>query len=252
MRQPRATSIILRLCPLQDNPPLCPQTGTPLPFTVPGRSPKGSHNVSPNPNTLSSFPRNSVSMTTFPEFEWDQNYWTSSASIPAWSRHQTRRDNYGGLSSDAPSDDIIRIVFAPKGRNNSPLLPQELELVQWAISNAPSIQDAAIKALYTYYQDLYPSWRSDLDSIFGEEDADEMMPEITSPNELKRLIRVSFMFVHQIATDGVPYVGFEFDCTWDEEHGAGVLLHGTRVIETGGADVSFQLSIAKKDAESKQ
>jgi hypothetical protein len=191
-------------------------------------------------------------MATFPEFEWDKYYWTSRASISAWSGYQTRRGSYGGVSSDTPSDDFTRIIFAPKGRNDSPLLPEELDLVHWAISNAQSVHDAAIEALYAHYQDLYPSWRSDLDDIFGEDDANEMMPEIASPNDLKRLIGVSFMFVHQIATDGVPYVGIEFGCTWDEEHGAGILLHGTRVVETGGADVAFNLSIALNDTESKQ
>jgi len=36
-----------------------------------------------------------------------------------------------------------------------------------------------------------------------------------------------------VEKDGIPYVGFEFGCTWDEEHGLGVLMHGTRTVEIG-------------------
>jgi hypothetical protein len=31
----------------------------------------------------------------------------------------------------------------------------------------------------------------------------------------------------------MSYLGLFFQCTWDEEHAAGVLLHGSRVIEVG-------------------
>jgi hypothetical protein len=47
-----------------------------------------------------------------------------------------------------------------------------------------------------------------------------------------------------------PYVGFEFGCTWDDEHGLGVLMHGERVVDVGGAETAFLLWIAERDAES--
>jgi hypothetical protein len=58
--------------------------------------------------------------------------------------------------------------------------------------------------------------------------------------------------VHQVQKDGIPYVGFEFACTWDEEHGLGVLMHGTRTVEIGGADTAFLLWLAEVDAEKGQ
>ena len=48
--------------------------------------------------------------------------------------------------------------------------------------------------------------------------------------------------------DGLPCFGYEFGCTWDGEHGLGVLMHGKRVVEVGGADTAFTLWIAKRDA----
>lgn len=34
-------------------------------------------------------------------------------------------------------------------------------------------------------------------------------------------------------------MGLSGDCTWDDEHGIGVLLEDGRVIDTGHADVAF-------------
>lgn len=48
--------------------------------------------------------------------------------------------------------------------------------------------------------------------------------------------------------DGKAYVGFELGCDWDEEHGAGVLLHGKRVVDVGHASVSFHEGDAGADA----
>jgi hypothetical protein len=41
----------------------------------------------------------------------------------------------------------------------------------------------------------------------------------------------------------------EFGCTWDKEHGLGVMTHQTLVIEIGGADTAFLEWIAKRGLE---
>jgi hypothetical protein len=53
--------------------------------------------------------------------------------------------------------------------------------------------------------------------------------------------------MHGVAKAGHAYVGLELGCTWDEEHGAGVLLHKGRVVEVGQADTSFDDHAAVKD-----
>jgi hypothetical protein len=49
--------------------------------------------------------------------------------------------------------------------------------------------------------------------------------------------------------DGVPYVGVEFGCTWDEEHELGVLMLGTRTVQVSDADTAITLWITEEDAE---
>ena len=53
--------------------------------------------------------------------------------------------------------------------------------------------------------------------------------------------------MHPIAKDGFAYIGLELGCTWDEEHGAGVLLHCGRIVDIGQADMSFNSHAAIAD-----
>ncbi len=76
-----------------------------------------------------------------------------------------------------------------------------------------------------------------------------LMPEVNSVDDLRKLIGFQGVFVHTTQKDGIPYVGFCFDCSWDDEHGLGVLMHGTRVVEIGGMDTAFLWWIPVQDAE---
>lgn len=93
----------------------------------------------------------------------------------------------------------------------------------------------------------YPSLQERY-GYLGKEKAD-MMSDIKSADDLRALIGLSSVNVHQVRKDGIPYVGFEFGCTWDDEHGLGVLMHGTRTVEIGGAHTAIMLWIAKQDAQ---
>ncbi|WP_427846650.1 DUF6985 domain-containing protein [Brucella pituitosa] len=46
-----------------------------------------------------------------------------------------------------------------------------------------------------------------------------------------------------------PYFGAELACTWDREHGYGVMFHGTNVVNSGGGDIPNLSWIANRQAE---
>jgi hypothetical protein len=50
--------------------------------------------------------------------------------------------------------------------------------------------------------------------------------------------------------DARAYLGFSFHVAWEPEHGLGVMVHGRRIVDVGGADTSFLEWIAERDAES--
>jgi Domain of unknown function (DUF6985) len=116
---------------------------------------------------------------------------------------------------------------------------------QFLLDHELAVRDAILQAIF----DEYPAIQDSLG--YGGEEA-EKMPDIDSLEQLRSLIGLSNVHVLTITREALAYVGFEFGCKWDPEHGLGVMTHADRVIEVGGADVSFLEWVAERDAESEE
>ena len=178
------------------------------------------------------------------DFRWDGYFWTTTVRLDAWRGFQSRRGAYGSLDSAAPSDGTVDVTFAPEGREEAPLREAEVELVRWAVRHEGEMQNALLAALLLRYAAL----RAEPD--YADAIEDELMPPVRDVDGFRPLIGLHSLNVHQIEKAGRPYVGFEFGCTWDDEHGLGVLMHGKRVVKIGGADTAILLWIAREDAAS--
>lgn len=181
-------------------------------------------------------------LPAFPQFMWDGYCWATSARLPAWSGYQIRNGPYGSVSQKGRSDGTVRVVFAPEGRDGSPLSNREIDLVKWVVDHQDAVHDAMLNRLF----EEYPSIREQTLDFFGDDEAKRVLPKVRFPKQLKDLVGVSSIFVHQIEQDGKPFIGVELGCTWEVEHGVGILLHGSRPLEIGGADTAILLWIAER------
>ena len=178
-----------------------------------------------------------------PQFSREHSrLWTAAVVLPSWRGFQSRQGGYGAQDRDAPSKGLVKIVFAPEGRGKEPLTDSEMSLVRWVIDHEASISTALLKSLLKEYPSLQKEYG------YSGAQKSRLMPDIRSVEGLRDLIGLHAINIHQVQKDGIPYAGFEFGCTWDEEHGLGVLMHGTRTVEIGGADTAMLLWIAKEDA----
>jgi hypothetical protein len=152
------------------------------------------------------------------------------------------RPRHNGLEG-AASDSTTRAVplcYAPEGRGDHLLEDSEIASVTWTIDNLPILWGGLRPAVFSYYQSIC----ADPDGLDAED-----LPVVGSAEELLPFLGIRSINVHQISRDGRPYVGLEFACPWDEEHGLGILMHGARVVRIGGADTAFLLWMAKQDSE---
>jgi hypothetical protein len=95
----------------------------------------------------------------------------------------------------------------------------------------PGIRPQVLQATFKYYKDLYPQ----LAEMFGESPAIQfIMPKPTSPDVIADLFYISAIYLHE---DGK--IGLGAQCTWDEEHGYGVLLKNNKVVSVGHEDEAF-------------
>ena len=177
------------------------------------------------------------------EFELkDGDYaWTAQARFDSWAGYRDCSGPYGSEGSDEASDGSVEIVFAPEGRDDEPLTPDEHALVKWLVDHEPAVSEEVKASVYVEY--LWLRQNEDYSELAN------YMPAISSPDELKPLVGLQSVNVHQVSKNGLPYVGFELGCSWDPEHGVGVLMHGTRLVRVGGADTAILLWMAEEDAE---
>jgi hypothetical protein len=135
----------------------------------------------------------------------------------------------------------VAIQLAREGTDR----PTEAEIaaVSWVIENEELISHSAIESLFNEYHSL-----QELYGYSGEKKI-ELMPDIESVDDLRSLIGLHTIHVHQPTRDGIPYAGLELGCSWECEHGLGILMRGSRTSEIGWADTAF-LPVRKDEVNS--
>jgi hypothetical protein len=159
----------------------------------------------------------------------DEFWWGDTRVLPSWAGYQSRFGPYTSIDKPAPSDGKVKLRFAPDGRGTDPLTTSELKLLSWFETHEPDVSAAVKRSILTWCQP------------FAAE-------PVTDEDDLKRHIGLYSVNVHQLLGD-VPYIGYEFGCNWEEEHGLGVMMHGTRLAAIGDADTALHLWVAQKDAD---
>jgi hypothetical protein len=182
-------------------------------------------------------------MLTATDFTWNKHFWTTNVCLPSWRGFQSRGGPYATLDSTAPTDGFVQLVFAPEGRDHAPLRDEEVDLVNRALALQEEMQRSVLGALLSGY----PALQKKYERFLGREFA-RRMPNVTVLADFQRLIGLHALHVHNVFRRE-PYVGMEFGCTWDVEHGLGAMMCGARVVEVGGADTAFLLWIAERDAK---
>ena len=124
-----------------------------------------------------------------------------------------------------------------------PTIAQEhIAAYNYAIENQDVIKNSILKELIKKYSGLQSEYSYD------EDEAAVYMPDIEDVEDFKNLIGLSRIHIMNVFKEGIAYTGYEFSCTWDEEHGLGVMMYRNKVVAMGGADMSFLTWVAEKDA----
>jgi hypothetical protein len=163
--------------------------------------------------------------------------------LPAWAEFQTRLGPYAHLSSDEPSDGTAELRVSTEDGEQRPPSPAQARAFLHLTQNEPAVTRAVQEAILAEYPRLRVVYGR-LQPVAG---APEIMPRIASVRDLQPLIGLSIVHILEDERDGIAYVGFELGCSWDVEHGLGVMTHAGRVVEVGQADTSFQVEDDETD-----
>jgi hypothetical protein len=180
-----------------------------------------------------------IEIPPFPTLTWDTYGWAGEFCLPSWAGFQSRRGSYASVSDAAPSDGtaLLTVDAEAKAQPTS----EQIAAFQHLLDNEASVAKAVAHALLDYY----PGQRKAFLDAYDVEESEEL-PEVADLAGLRSIVGLGSIHVLSLARDGLACIGFEFGCTWDSEHGAGVMTHRGRVIATGQADSSFVEWIAEE------
>ncbi|WP_425077861.1 DUF6985 domain-containing protein [Psychroserpens sp. S379A] len=167
--------------------------------------------------------------------------------LPAWKGFQSRKGIYGSKDSSAETDCVFDYVV---GGDSTLILDKpkdyQYNAYNYVIENQETIKEIILVALLKKYPEIQNTYD------YEPDEKEEIMPDISNINEFKTLIGLSRLHFVNVHKDNVGYVGFEFGCEWDDEHGLGIMTYMDRVIKIGGADCSFLQWVAEEDLSEKE
>lgn len=183
-----------------------------------------------------------LNLQPFGELKRERFFWVGQTRIAFWAGCQTRVDGYHQIPA---SDGTVVVHINPLA---VPPSQEQIQALEFLLQNEELVCTNLLKAVFEIYprerevfRESY-GYSSDMDEEEKEDFEEEYgydVPVIEQPGELKELIKLHTIHIKSTAKDGIAYLGYEFDCNWEEEHGLGVMMHGSRVIEIGQAEVGF-------------
>lgn len=171
--------------------------------------------------------------------------WEGKIMLPAWQGFQSRQGFYCHRDSSVPTDGLLKLRVAAEADDPLSSTPsvEQANALTYLVDCQQEIRNVVLSAFYS----KYPQWYLDFADACDEEQLDDLPSKLNAPEDLKNLIGPGIVHLCITNRDGLGYVGIEFGCEWEEEHGLGVMLHKQRIVQIGHADASFLEWVAKRD-----
>ncbi|AKP77764.1 hypothetical protein M3592_11350 [Priestia aryabhattai] len=102
------------------------------------------------------------------------------------------------------------------------------------IQDMENIMNKAEKHIYDYYMENYEEYR---EMIGNKLEADQVVPNIYSVSDLKKLVEPAELIVRRVRKNGKRRLGLLCDVSWDSENGIGIKIEDEGVEEAGYQDI---------------
>jgi hypothetical protein len=144
--------------------------------------------------------------------------------------------NFQAGDEDLPNE-VIRIVVNLENPNDELPSVAQTNAYNFLKENEALITQKITEGLFVDYPQI---------RVVYEGIEPEYIPEIDQPADFRRLIKPINIHINSESMDEFAYIGFEFDCLWDIEHGLGVMMHKTKYIGCNDAEAAWNLALAQK------
>lgn len=148
-------------------------------------------------------------------------------NLSAWKGFESRNGSYGSKDSDKESDGTIKVHIIGESVDYVHVLSQaQFNAIKFLKENSELVRDSLLNGLLADYPNV-------------KEIYEDLMPEIKTIADYKNNLGVAFLHIMDSEKYNHAYIGFELGCSWDDEHGVGVMMHKDKVVKIGLAEESF-------------
>jgi hypothetical protein len=163
------------------------------------------------------------------ETSWTEDGWATRVELSGWPIGRDR--------NAVPVEFISR-----SSSSETPPAPAQLRALESLITDPGDFRRAVLAAIRAHYSRIRPKYVAfahEHPSFMG--DPALSMPPDPDDRQLSELLELQGIYVHDVVSNALAYVGLGFSASWEPEHGLGVMTHGDRVVEVGGSDTVFGL-----------
>jgi hypothetical protein len=179
----------------------------------------------------------------FDRLELGGEGWNGSVQIPFFSKFDDiatalYTEKFGGYNYNRASNQDFKqgrfyLWVENADVEASEPTPAQVQAFLRFLADQQLICTTIVDAIFGYHGPHRERWRTG-DTILD----DITVPPVQSPDDLKRLIRLQHLSVLDMSTDECSLSAFNFACSWDIDHGLGVLIHGANVVEVADSDIT--------------
>ena len=144
-------------------------------------------------------------------------------------------DQYGRYIIPFRSKILEKEVTLTIPTKNGKIEAWQLALANQFEEREEELKDSVYKAILEHYQEESEELRLQ----FGEE-YQHLAPPVENIEELKELVTPIGVYIGELEPTEEA-VGLLFECTWEEEHGLGVLINNWKVEQISHQDVAFTI-----------
>lgn len=147
--------------------------------------------------------------------------------LSAWTGFKSSNGILGEKDAQKESGETIIAHIISASVNNEYILTQaQFNAIKFLKENAELIRDTLLNGLLNEYSN-------------AKEIYEDLMPKIETISDYKNTLEVAFIHIMDSEKGGHAHIGFELECSWDDEHGVGVMMHKDKVVKIGLAEESF-------------
>lgn len=122
--------------------------------------------------------------------------------------------------------------------------PTETQLKNYSLFliHQDSIANVVLDSIFQFYKKVYPDYAKSWNIKPGKltkEELEENIPTPTTPQALKKHIRLMTIHFPDSTHSESGTFGIAFECTWDIEHGIGAFIKNWKVKEVGLAETGY-------------